>query len=161
MPLLTYINNMRAFLEGVFGRFCKVCKDRSVPGSVENSRYQNARMSHNRLQSLEGQGYRQCYMEKLRAVSDANDAENKERWFGEPAAEAPIGAEAEAEKRRMKLAQAQHRMSHTRLEALVQTLTPEQLILNEQEARRLGGPGLNISMPPEESGSEESSSKAR
>ncbi len=41
-------------------------------------------MTHNRLQSLDGSGHRQCYMEKIRQVaSDSEPPEaNREYWFG-------------------------------------------------------------------------------
>ena len=54
-----------------------------APKEVDRD-FESARMTNNRLQALDGAGYRQCYMEKLREV--ANDAEkpeaNREYWFG-------------------------------------------------------------------------------
>lgn len=46
--------------------------------------FEGARMTHNRLQSLDGSGHRQCYMEKIRQVaSDSEPPEaNREYWFG-------------------------------------------------------------------------------
>ena len=53
-------------------------------------------MTHNRLQSLDGSGHRQCYMEKIRQVaSDSEPPEaNREYWFGrdgESSGNWPIG----------------------------------------------------------------------
>ncbi len=46
--------------------------------------FEGSRMTHNRLQSLDGSGYRQCYMDKIRQVaSDSEPPEaNREYWFG-------------------------------------------------------------------------------
>jgi hypothetical protein len=152
VSLAKQVKSIKTFFLELLYRVRKRTED---PDDIGSADYQTARMSHNRLQALEGQGYRQCYLEKLREVSDANVTESKERWFGEGAAETPpITAQSEAEKRKLKLAQAQHRMSHTRLQALVQTMSAEQLILNEEEARRLGGPGLDFSITAEENGTE-------
>jgi hypothetical protein len=115
--------------------------------AISNNKYENARMSYTRLQALEGAGYRQCYMEKLRETSDAPTTESKERWFGEANAEPVTTVEAEAEKQRQKLVQAQHKMSYTRLQALVQQLPPDERLMNEEEARRLGG----VAMPGDDS----------
>lgn len=54
------------------------------PTAVREKKFDGARMSENRLQALDGTGYRQCYMEKLRQVaSDSEPAEsNREYWFG-------------------------------------------------------------------------------
>ena len=45
----------------------------------------SARMSYNRLQALDGAGYRECYLEKIRSVSRENEGPNSNRdyWFGE------------------------------------------------------------------------------
>ena len=50
----------------------------------ETVAFEGARMTHNRLQSLDGSGHRQCYMEKIRQVaSDSEPPEaNREYWFG-------------------------------------------------------------------------------
>lgn len=50
----------------------------------EGRPFEGARMTHNRLQSLDGSGHRQCYMEKIRQVaSDSEPPEaNREYWFG-------------------------------------------------------------------------------
>lgn len=52
--------------------------------TVKEKKFDGARMSENRLQALDGAGYRQCYMDKLRQVaSDSEPAEsNREYWFG-------------------------------------------------------------------------------
>lgn len=43
----------------------------------------SARMTHNRLQALEGMGYRECYMEKIKEVGKEQEVmeANHERWF--------------------------------------------------------------------------------
>jgi hypothetical protein len=50
----------------------------------EGRPFEGARMTHNRLQSLDGSGHRQCYLEKIRQVaSDSEPPEaNREYWFG-------------------------------------------------------------------------------
>jgi hypothetical protein len=52
--------------------------------ATKDKKFDGARMSENRLQALDGTGYRQCYMEKIRQVaSDSEPAEsNREYWFG-------------------------------------------------------------------------------
>lgn len=52
--------------------------------TTTDKKFDGARMSENRLQALDGTGYRQCYMEKIRQVaSDSEPAEsNREYWFG-------------------------------------------------------------------------------
>lgn len=46
----------------------------------------SARMTHNRLQALEGMGYRECYMEKIKEVGKEQEVmeANHERWFPTP-----------------------------------------------------------------------------
>jgi len=52
--------------------------------ATKDKKFDGARMSENRLQALDGTGYRQCYMEKIRQVAgDSEPAEsNREYWFG-------------------------------------------------------------------------------
>jgi hypothetical protein len=60
-----------------------VVKNGTTP-ATKDKKFDGARMSENRLQALDGTGYRQCYMEKIRQVaSDSEPAEsNREYWFG-------------------------------------------------------------------------------
>jgi hypothetical protein len=86
-------------------------------------------------------------MEKLREVSDnTNDDDAKERWFSDqprPAEQVnPVEAELAA-KRRQRIIAAQNRMSYTRLQALVQNMSPEERILNQVDEKRLGGMDIN------------------
>jgi hypothetical protein len=107
--------------------------------SAKELRIVNAGMSDTRLQALEGQGYRQCYMEKLREVATTPEPETQERWFSDNPSEPANTIEVEVKKRQTRIKQAQARMSHTRLQALVQQMSPEELELNDSEATRLSG----------------------
>jgi hypothetical protein len=130
------ITPLKDLVSRLISRFRRVPKGQE---QVVEPEYEDARMSYTRLQALEGPGYRQCYLEKLREDAETPPDESKERWFSEPQAVPIATVEAEAEKRRLKLMQAQHKMSYTRLEALVQQLTPEQRLHNDEESLRLGG----------------------
>lgn len=133
---------IKDLVQKLFGRFLKP----NAPVVTEGEKpYEDARMSYTRLQALEGPGYRQCYMEKLREADNSHDAESKERWFSEPSPE-PIDPVDEqlSKRKKQRILQAQQRMSYTRLQALAQQMPPEQRLLNDEEARRLGG----VKMPP-------------
>lgn len=44
----------------------------------------SARMTNNRMQALDGQGYRECYMEKIKEVAQSEASSSaKEYWFGD------------------------------------------------------------------------------
>lgn len=133
---------IKDFVQKLFSRFLK---NGAAEPAAQVKPYEDARMSYTRLQALEGPGYRQSYMEKLRQADNSHDAESKERWFGEPSPEAIDAANEElSNRKKQRIAAAQQRMSYTRLQALVQQMPPEQRLLNEEEARRLGG----INVPP-------------
>ncbi|MBU6455588.1 MAG: hypothetical protein KGS72_27700 [Cyanobacteria bacterium REEB67] len=56
---------------------------------LSDGNFDDVRMSHQRLQALDGMGYRACYMEKLRQVASESDCDesNREHWFGKNGAQ--------------------------------------------------------------------------
>ena len=55
-----------------------------VQARPSDDNFEDACMSHQRLQALDGFGYRACYMDKLRQVARESDCDesNRDHWFG-------------------------------------------------------------------------------
>lgn len=81
LPIMSqFLDKIKYMVRKLFSRGRKLSGPESEgDGEVIES----ARMTNNRLQSLTGQGHRQCYMEKLREVAaeTAPSEDQKEYWF--------------------------------------------------------------------------------
>lgn len=124
---------LKARIDSFLRKLRRPAKEENLPSSAEAEAkgFDSARMTHNRMQSLGGAGYRQCYMDKLREVASEGDKPeaNREYWFGkeELQVEAKTGAE-KATTSHTKLPKirnvipSQARITSTRLQAYVETL---------------------------------------
>jgi hypothetical protein len=109
---------------GLTGKFQK--KVPPPAPKVEEERVAAAKMTNNRLAALDGQGYRQCYMDKLREVAsgaEANEA-NKEYWFGaDEMSQAKEGASVQKRSSDRHAVLKASRITNTRLQALAQSMS--------------------------------------
>lgn len=87
----------------------------------------SARMTHNRLQALEGMGYRECYMEKIKEVGKEQEVleANRERWFppsGGVSSESSSEHTALAPRKRESTSMSRARITNHRLRAYEESL---------------------------------------
>lgn len=97
----------------------------------EDRSFPSARMTHNRMQALDGVGYRQCYMDKLREVASESEKPEASRdyWFGRDEA-GPENKEPDKVKQTTSgrhrtlrdVIPSKARVTSTRLQAYVETL---------------------------------------
>lgn len=119
---------LRARLSPLFDRFRNLEEEERK--AKERERHPSSHMTYNRLQALDGRGYRQCYMEKIREVASEVEQEEphkKQYWFGVPDAKAKS---SQTDAKGLPLTSA--RVTNTRLNALVQS------IHEKEEAERSG-----------------------
>lgn len=84
-------------------------------------------MTHNRLQALEGMGYRECYMEKIKEVGKEQEVleANRERWFppsGGVGSESSTENPALAPRKRESTSMSRARITNHRLKAYEDSL---------------------------------------
>lgn len=112
----------------MFDRFRNVAEEERR--AKEKESHPSSHMTYNRLQALDGHGYRQCYMEKIREVASEVEQEEphkKEYWFGVPETNAKS---SQQDMKGLPLTSA--RVTNTRLNALVQSI-------NEREKAERSG----------------------
>ncbi|HMX44932.1 MAG TPA: hypothetical protein PKH78_07465 [Candidatus Obscuribacter sp.] len=105
--------------------------------TVDDEAVSSARMTHNRLQALDGHGYRESYLDKIREaaqVQEAADA-NKDHWFkgnetgfsiDPDKPEADLNPLANHPRRHTSNLPSQARITSTRLKAYADTLKQQE-----------------------------------
>jgi hypothetical protein len=127
-------SELKAQINSFFSKLRRPQKVENLPAGAkaEENGFHSARMTHNRMQALDGAGYRQCYMDKLREVASESEKPeaNREYWFGKEELQVPeskAGAE-KATTSQTKLPKirdvipSQSRITYNRLQAYVETL---------------------------------------